>query len=293
MSRQFRPVEKGKEQLSKIRSQPWVERAARFGYGTKGVLYIVVGALAMRVAVGLGGEIEGPDEALATIGEQPFGIVLLIIAALGFFGYAIWRFVQTWVDPDDAGNGVMGILTRFSYVVIGLIYIYFGVQSVRILTGNDNNESNGNEQAEHWTGWLLAQPYGPWLVGAMGIGIVIGGLYQIYYGLAVQFEYKLDESEMSDREKFWTIRSGQAGFISWGVIFLVIGGFLIRGAVRYDPDDAMDMVEALEKILMQPYGPWLLGGVAAGLILYGLFHLILSRYRCFELEMRSEQNQQG
>jgi hypothetical protein len=291
MSTQSELENREEEQSEHGRPESWVERAARFGYGTKGILYIVVGTLSMRVAMGLGGEIEGPDEALSTIGEQPFGILLLIIATVGFFGYAAWRLIQAWADPDKAGSSLVGISTRLSYVVIGLIYIYFGYQAVQILTGNDNGEGNGNEQAEHWTGVLLAQPYGPWLVGAVGLGIVIGGLYQFYYGLGAKFEYKLDMEEMSDRETRWTIRSGQAGFMSWGVIFLVIGGFLIRGAVRYDPDDAMDMVEALEKILMQPYGPWLLGIVAAGLILYGVFHLILSYYRCFRLDISMDLNE--
>jgi hypothetical protein len=226
VSRNSSTVENGREHWKVVRSQPWVEWAARFGYGIKGILYIIVGILILRVALGFGGEVEGPEEALSTIGEQPLGRLMLAIAVAGFFGYALWRFVQAWVDPDHAGSSITGILTRLSYVCIAFIYIYFGVQAARILMGNDNNESNGSEQAEHWTGVVLSQPFGPWLVGAVGLGIIVAGFYQIYYGFMAQFEYKLDEEHMSEREKRWTIRSGQVGFMSWGIIYLLIGGFV-------------------------------------------------------------------
>jgi hypothetical protein len=276
------------EPLRKLEDRPWVEWLARFGYGVKGVIYVLVGFLAGRVAMGLGGEIEGPDEALETIGEQPLGLILLSIVAFGLFAYALWRFVQAWVDPDDAGATVKGIIIRLMYVAVGLIYVYFGVLAVRILMGYGGNENDGNEQAEHWTGVLLAQPFGPWLVGAIGLGIVGAGLYQIYYGVGGHFHYKLQEKSMSRWEEWWTMRIGQAGFIAWGVIYLIIGGFLILAGVQYNPEQAMDLVEALETVLMQPAGPWLLGGIAFGLFLYGVFHLIMVRYRALELDILSD-----
>jgi hypothetical protein len=204
---------------------PWLERMARLGYVVKGVVYILVGALAMQVAIGTGGRNTGPDGTLTTIGRQPFGLALLSVTAVGLFGYALWRFVQAWKDPDRVGRDAKGIITRTGYAISGFIYAGIGVEAVRILFGVSRGESSGISHTEHWTGELMAQPFGPWLVGILGLLVIGAGLAQAYYGIKAKFHKELQLHAMNEVVVEGATRMGQAGFIARGILYLVIGDY--------------------------------------------------------------------
>lgn len=255
---------------------PWVVWLARLGYAAKGVVYIVIGALALQVAMGSGGQTTGPRGALREIGQEPFGQVLVGIVGLGLFGYAIWRFVQAWVDPDDAGSDVKGIVKRIGWAVSGVTYGVFGVFAFLILTGSSSGSGGG---AESLTAQLMSQPFGIWLVGIVGVILAGTGLYQFYRAYTAKFREKLKLGEMSTTEITWATRSGRLGFAARGVVYVLIGIFLIRAALEADPSEAGGLGEALDTLAAQPYGPWMLGIVALGLIAYGAFAFVLARYR--------------
>jgi hypothetical protein len=122
-------------------------------------------------------------------------------------------------------------------------------------------------------------PYGNWLVVLAGLGVMGYGLYQCYKGYAAKFRKRLKIGEMSERGVLWATRSGRFGFIARGVVFLIVGGVLIQAALHYDSSEAKGLDGALQLLIQQSYGKWLLCLVALGLVAYGLYMLVEARYR--------------
>lgn len=256
---------------------PWVERLARFGYAAKGLVYVIIGILALQLTFGQGGEATGPEGALDAIGRQPFGRTLLVLMAIGLLGYALWRFVQAAVDPEGKGRDLKGLVQRAGYVVSGLTYGALGLLAGRMALGQGGGD--GGQGAQDWTARLLAQPFGVWLVALAGLIVIGAGLYQFYYGLSGKFRDELKLHAMSRIEQMWATRSGQLGYAARAVVYAITGGFLILAALRSDPQQAGGIGKALGELAQQPYGPWLLGVVALGVLCYGVYAFVQAKYR--------------
>lgn len=267
-----------------VRTKPWVVRLARLGYAAKGLVYFLIGLLAIQVALGVGGQTTDSEGALQTIYRQPYGQVLLIITAIGLFGYALWRIIQALLDPDhNDSNSAKRIVQRFGYAISGITYGFLGWEAVRIVMSSVSS-SGGGGGTEHWTARLMAQPFGRWLVGIVGLIIIAVGLFQVYYGWTAKFRERLKLHQMSPNERTWAIRSGRWGYIARGIIYAIIGGFLIWAAIQLNPENAVGVNEALDKVAQQPYGAVLLGLTAVGLMAYGVFAFVQARYRNIEVE---------
>lgn len=257
---------------------PWVVWLARAGFAAKGLVYIVIGALALQAALGSGGETTGPGGALATVREAPLGQALIWIVAVGLFGYALWRLVEAAVDPEHEGHDAKGLSKRLGYAISGIVYGGLGWQAVQLALGAPGGDSGG-EQAQDWTARLMSQPFGQWLVGIVGCIVIGTGLYQLYNAYTVKFREKLKLQEMSQREVLWATRTGRLGFAARAVVYFILGGFFIQAALRANPQEAGGLGEALQQLGQQPYGQFLLGAVAIGLVCYGFFAIVLARYQ--------------
>jgi hypothetical protein len=256
---------------------PWVEWLARLGYVAKGIVYFVVGALAAQAAFGNGGETTGQQGALVEILHQPYGRILLGVVAVGLFGYALWRFVEAGLDPERKGKDAKGLIQRAGYVASGLAYSALGIEAVRLVLGLGGGE--GGNRYEDWTAQLMAQPLGRWLVGLAGLVVIGVGLWQFYEAYSAHFRKELLLNQLNDQQRGWVIGSGRFGFAARGVVYALIGGFLLQAALQADPNEAGGLGDALAVLAQQPYGPWVLGAVAGGLMAYGLFAVVLARYR--------------
>lgn len=268
------PKEKAKETIRENRS--WVEKFGRLGYAARGVVYLLIGILAVQAATGIQKANSGSRSALEQITELPFGQILLAIVTIGLICHALWRLVQAFMDTDNKGSDTKGILARSAFVVISLIYFGLAFSAVKILLGTDDQSGS---QASSWTAWLLSQPFGQLLVGIIGAIIVGVGLYQFYQAYTAKFRENLLLSEMSETIEKWGERLGRFGYSARGVVFSVIGGFLIFAAWRSNAGKTRDFGDALHFVEKQSYGIWLLGIVAFGLIAYGLFMFFLAKYR--------------
>jgi hypothetical protein len=256
----------------------WIVALARFGFAAQGVVYIVIGSLSALAAFHRGGRTTGSRGALVEILSQPYGQVMLGVIAVGFMGYTLWRLTQGILDTEHKGSDAKGIVARLGYAVIGLIYGSFAVTAVQLIIGTGNRRGD-EESSQEWTATLLAQPLGQWLVGAIGVGIIALALYQCYLAYTAKFLEQLDRSEMSRRAETWTSRVGRLGLAARGVVFTVIGVFLMVAALTANPNQARGLSGALQALEQQPVGPWALGIVALGLVAYGLYMLVLTRYR--------------
>ncbi len=255
----------------------WFETAARFGYMTKGVVYFIIGILAVQVALGTGGRTTGSSGTFQTIASQPFGMFLLIAVGVGLLAYALWRFVQAAFDPEHKGDDLKGLATRVGYAVSGVIYGGLAWTALQVVMGSGGG--GGGNSTQSMTARLMSQPFGVWLVGIAG-AIVIGlGFYQIYKGYKAKFLEKMNLNEMSQTEETWATRLGRIGLIARGVVYEIIGIFLLVAAWQTNPQQARGLEGVLDTLLQQPFGPWLLGLIAIGLMAYGIFMGVMGRYR--------------
>jgi hypothetical protein len=258
---------------------PWLERFARVGYVAKGVVYIVIGILAARAAFGAGGRTTGSRGAMETIVDQPFGRVMLAVIAVGLLGYAIWQLIAAAADTERKGSEPKGLALRAGQAGRALIYASLALSAVRLTMGERGGDGGGDAAAEGWTARLMAVPFGRWLVGLVGVGIIGYGFYQLYRAYRAKVRKHLDLSRAGATEAEWIVRLGRFGIGARGIVFGIIGWFLVRAAMEYDPQRASGLGGALATLERQQYGPWLLGIVALGLVAYGLYQLANARYR--------------
>jgi hypothetical protein len=269
-----------KEQSEKIEKSagPLITMLARFGYAAKGVVYIIIGALAAFAAYKGSGQPTDSHGALEQIMSQPYGKYLLVAVAIGLAGYALWRFVQALKDTEDKGSGIKGIAIRIGYAVIGIVYIGLAFSAVQIIRGFGSN-GNNDSTSQEWTATLLAQPFGQWLVALGGSIFIIVALSHFYKAYTVKFRKKLMISEMSQKVQTFAIRTGRFGLAARGIVFGIIGAFLILAALHSNAGEARGLGGALNALQQQTYGQILLGLVALGLIAYGFYMLVEARYR--------------
>ncbi len=258
------------------RAKTWVGGLARAGYVAKGSVYLLVGVLAARAALsGPGSSAEGKGGALRELVAQPFGRVLLVVVVVGLVGYTLWRFAQAALDTEDEGSSLNGVVFRAGFALSGLIYGAWTYIALRVLLPGRSSPQNPQED---WTARLMAQPFGPWLVGAFGLLIVAVGLYQAYRAYRADFRESLKLSKQAKRET-WVTNAGRVGFTAKAVVYGLIGIFFVQAALRHNPEAAGGLGEALQTVAARPYGPYLLGLLALGLAAFGVFSLLLARYR--------------
>lgn len=255
---------------------PAIDKFARAGYMAKGTVYIIIGALAMMTAVGHRKETSDTKGAIETIGAQPLGGILLLILAVGLAGFSAWRFVQAFADPDGEGGDVKGILVRASRFGGGIFYSVITYQAANTILGGRPSSDN-NEQT--LTAVLLRQPLGASLIAAAGLGFAIYGIIEMVKAIRNSFtdSFKLDKIQPAMYR--YLAATAKFGLCARGVVFGLIGYFLVRTAVFSDPEETKGMDDALAELALQPYGRWLLGVAAFGFVAYGLYMFGLARYR--------------
>jgi hypothetical protein len=253
-----------------------MEELARAGYVAKGVVYLVIGVLAFQAAAGAGGAITGPEGALLTILGQPAGRVLLGIIALGLSGYAVWRLFCAAFDPEHHDQNAKRLFVRLGYAGSGLGHAALALEAARLALGG---AGGGSDRAESWTARLLEAPLGPWLVGAIALGIAAYGFAQIVRSLGRKIEERLQLGELEPDQRRLVVRVGRVGTIARGIVFGMVGYLLLRAALKHDASEAGGLADALHALERQPYAPYLLGAVAVGLAAYGAYQLVKARYR--------------
>ena len=256
----------------------WIIPLARFGYAAKGVVYLIIGGLAALAAFTGGGRTTDSRGAFEEILSKSYGKLLLGAIAIGMAAYAIWRIVQAAKDTENKGSSAKGIARRIGYAVIGAIHIGLAYSAVKLILGS-GGESRGDAASKEWTAKLLEQPFGQWLVGAVGLGFIAFAVSQFYKAYTAKFREKLETNEMDEKTQTFATRTGQAGLSARGVVFGIIGFFLIQAAMHSSAGEARGLSGALRALEQQSYGQWLLGIVALGLIAYGFYMLVQARYR--------------
>lgn len=267
----------GTKERAQREAGSWVERAARLGYLVKGVVYVTVGLLALQAALGVGGRTTGASGALQSLARQPFGAALIGVVAVGLVGYALWRAVQALVDVERKGRSPKGLLKRAGYLLSGLAYGALALEAWRLLLGFGSGSSG--ESAELWTARLLTAPLGGWLVGAGALALFGLAVNAAVVAAGRMYRSKLELDRMGVGARAVADATAVAGLLGRGAVFAAVGVLLLRAALTSNPQEAGDSAEALGAIAGVPYGPWLLGLVALGLVAFGAYAGVQARYR--------------
>ena len=252
------------------------EGLARGGYAARGVIYVLIGILALRLARGVGTEKASQQGALRTIAHQSFGRTLLVAMAIGLAGYALWRLAQALVgETPEAGKH--DAKDRVAAVGSGIAYAAFCVIAISVLRGKSGGNSSSSSRkatadALGWTG-------GRELVGLVGLVIIGIGAYQIYQGVAKRFLEDSKTGEMTAEVRRAFTYLGVAGHVARGVAFVLIGIFAIKAAIDYKPREAVGLDGALYRLTQHTYGSVALLVVALGLIAFGAYSLADARFR--------------
>lgn len=250
-----------------------LEMAARLGFLAKGLVYALVGLLAIQIA---GGDHEEADQkgALELVAGQTGGTVVLWLMVVGFAAYALWRFTEAAWGRRNERDARMRTVKRIGSAANGLVYLAFGILAFQTVT-----QSSSSGGGSSMTAKVLAWPGGQTIVFVAGLVIIAVAIGLAVRGLRTDFEKHLKSGEMSRRAFTAVRRLGQVGYVARGIVFSLVGGLVIKAATEADPKRAEGFDVALKEVAQAPYGPVLLVATALGFICFGAYCVAEARYR--------------
>ena len=253
-----------------------LEVFARVGLIAYGVIHILIGWLALALAWGASSSKSAdPSGALRTVADQPLGNILLWLVAVGLVALALWQGSEAiWGYRNR--EGAKRVRMRATSWARAIIYAALGVGAASVALGSGSSSSQSQQQT---TSGVLAWPAGQVIVVVIGLVIIGVGVAGVVKGVRSSFSEEIDTSSMSPVVRQGVARLGQIGYIAKGVALALVGGLLCYAAVTFDQQEAPGLDGALQTILAQPFGRFLLSIVAIGFLAFGLFAMLQSRYR--------------
>ena len=247
---------------------------ARLGHGAHGVVYMLVGALAARVAFLHQGKIAGPREAVsqgpALLANGALATALIAVIALGLLAYAAWRLGQAWFDPEGDASKKHGTLLRVAHALTGVAYLGFAAWTAKLAIGRGGSTG---QQAPEWTARALAAPFGVFVVVAAGLIIIGLGVVAANKARRATFLKELDIASLKANQGKLVEGLGRAGYAARALVFGIIGAFLVVAAMQHDASQARGLGGALQALAAQPWGQLLLAATALGLVAFGAFEI--------------------
>lgn len=262
------PVDKAQAQAAKVKQSDPYRFLVRFGLVAFGLVHLLIGWLAFRLALGESEE-ASQSGALRALAEAPLGQALMWAVALGFAVITIWQLLMAFAGWEMF-SGFKRTRKRLSSIARAIVYVVLAYQSQQIARGLGVGESGETERSI--TADILAMPFGRAMVAVVGLVVVAVGIHHIYKGVKDKYEEELQGS--LDRLGTWTARLGH---IAKGISIAIVGVLFGLAAWTYDSDSAGGIDQALQGLREAPFGPWLLMVVAVGLALYGLYCFFWAR----------------
>ena len=257
-------------------SSRWLLWLARGGFVARGVTYVLIGVLAVQIGLGAGGKEADRTGALHAIATQRGGTVVLWLLAVGFAGMALWRFAEAAYGRAGPQGRTAG--KRAASLASGIFYAFVCAGVVGFVSGS-GGPASGNSQSRDLTARLMSHAGGRWLVLLIGLGVAGAGIAMAVGGVRRTFRKQLRLAQMSARTRKVIEALGVVGSTARGVVFSVVGVFLVVAAITFDPAEAQGLDGALRKLATTPLGPWLLIAVALGLVTFGIYSWCEARWR--------------
>lgn len=246
----------------------------RIGYTVKGVVYALLGGLAFQAALG-GGSPEGQEGTFEAIADTDWGAVVLWTVAVGLAAYGAWRVALAVLDAEDEGTDAEGLGKRAFYALSGLSYAGLAFTAYKVVQGTSGDNDGTRDKAAT----LMGMPGGRWIVAAFALVLFGYGLHQARRAYEASFMKKIEHEGLAASHRDLVRRAGQWGLGARAVVYVIIGGFMGLAAWRANPDEARGLDGALATLQEQPFGPYLLGAVGLGLVMYGVYCWVNAAYR--------------
>jgi fumarate reductase subunit D len=269
-------VQSGRNAVKRAAANPLLELLERLGYLVRGALYAVMGLLALGIALRIGGgQTTDLSGSLVFLVSNPFGKLVLVVAAIGLAAYSLWGFVRAIYDPLHRGSGASGYAARLGFVSSAVSYAVIAFLAVQLLAGSSAPSGDSTQKT---IASVLTHPAGGGLTILIGLVAIAIGLGQFLEAYQASFAKDLKGAEMSQAERTWAIRFGRFGMFARGVTFLVIGWFVVQAGIHHDPAQAQGFGGAFVFLLGQPFGRVLLGIIALGFVALGLHSFACARW---------------
>jgi len=255
---------------------PITENLARMGYVARGLLYLVIGVLAIMLVFGVSGGLKDQQGAIAFIGQQLFGKILLGFFLIGLAGYVLWGLNRAILNPLHKENNFKGILARVGFFVSAAAYAILIIPTYNYIFSSPNAAQNGAQsiQLRNLIGTIFLMPLGEWIVGIIGLIFLGVGIFQVYKGLKHNFDEQIKSYNLSSTKLKIVKIIGRFGTVARAIVFFLIGLFLLFAAYKANSAEVKGIDGVLLIILQQSCGPWLLGVVALGLVAFGFYSLL-------------------
>ncbi len=249
---------------------------ARTGLVARGVMYVIIGWIALQIAFGHAGTQADRSGAVRVVAHTPFGSVALWLLVIGFIGMALWRLSEAAYGAAGPGGYKTG--TRLAALARAIFYGFVAYSILKFALGVGSPASS-NQQSVDLTSSAMRLSAGRLIVAVIGLAFIAGGVYLAYGAWQQKFRKRLELSRMNTRTRRTVERLGQIGGIARGTVFATAGIFLVVAAARYEPQQAKGVDSTLRALATTPLGPWLLVIVALGLITFGVYSLCEARWR--------------
>src|SRR6266511_1282743 len=263
---------KEKKAAKKAAYSPTMDRLARLGYGVKGIIYITMGFIAFRSAFGKSNTPADQLGAIREFGKLPYAQILLWVILIGLISYSLWGLIRAILDPFHKGNDTQGLIARGGFLVSAVTYAFFVFPTYDLIEGASTGSQTG--QTQKFIAGVMSMPLGNVIVGILGVAGIAAGLYQIYMGITLNFEREFKPYALSPEQLKVAKQVGRYGTIARGVVFALVGFFFLLAAYYANPQQARTFDGALDFLARQPYGLWLMGIIAAGLVAFGIYSLM-------------------
>ncbi|WP_414829104.1 DUF1206 domain-containing protein [Alteromonas sp. H39] len=252
------------------------------GYSAKTVMYSLLGIFILSSVISAAGrEKTTQTHVFETVQSQPFGQVLLIAVIAGLFCYALWRWLQGMLNTESLDMGkTKDIIMRIFLFVSGLFYFGAAYVGITVLTGSESSGSGqGNSNSEKVSQQLMQYEWGLALIAAIGATVLVFAFVQFKHAYKADFMEKFETEKLSQSAQHATRSAGRCGYTARGVVYMLVGSFFLVAAYRHDPSEAGGLQQALTTLTQQSFGPYLLGAVGIGFILFGVYCAFEARYR--------------
>jgi hypothetical protein len=250
----------------------WLELLTRWGFIANAIVYLIVGALAVRWALGEGGRLTDPEGAFVAI-QRESGNAFLIALIPGFFSYALWRVLAAIYDGDGDGRSAGGIASRMFGLIKGGLYAALGMDAVRLAFGTSH-------ASQAWATRLASSPAGPPIMFVVGAGLFLFACYEMYRAYAAQLSQRLRLHDISPRARHWVVGISRFGIGARALVIGAFGWLVIRAVMSGHAERTPRPTETIHTAAQSQ--PLLYVLIGAGLIAYGAYLIVLSRYRNVE-----------
>jgi hypothetical protein len=255
------------------RGMAWLARA---GLVARGLMYVLIGIIAVQVAIDGSHQQADRTGAVRLVAQTAFGTAILWLLVIGFAGMTLWRLSEAaWGSPGADGRKASKRLANLARAVFYALVTY-GILKYALGVGQP---SSSDSQSQDLTADALKYQGGQVVVALAGVVVVIAGLYVIYRAYKLKFLKHLRMGSASPRTRKVVTRLGQVGGIARGLVFATIGVFLVIAAKDANPKQAKGVDSALRALAHTPLGPWLLVVVAIGLMMFGVYSWCEARWR--------------